>query len=56
MANYKVNSDRLSIGKKDAVIDAAALADANIQALLDAGHIVPATKTTKQESEEVKDK
>lgn len=56
MATYKIISERLSVGKKNTVIDEDVLDGANIQALIDAGHIVPATKATKQESEEVKDK
>jgi hypothetical protein len=56
MASYKVVSNRLTIGEKDAIIDSKSLNGVNVEALLDAGHIVLATKTTKLDSEETKDK
>ena len=60
MAIYKVISDRLSVANKGATIDETALEGANIQALIDGGHIEPASVSKKQEdsnkSEDSKDK
>jgi hypothetical protein len=60
MASYKVISDRLSATKKGATIDETALEGANIQALIDAGHIELAPVSKKQEdsnkTEDSKDK
>jgi hypothetical protein len=60
MATYKVVSDRLTVAKKGATIDDTALEDANIQALIEAGHIEPVSVSKKQEDpskqEDSKDK
>ena len=56
MNTYKVLTDRLSVGKKNTTLDESALEGANIQALIDAGHIAPSPKNAKQESDEIKDK
>jgi len=60
MATYKVISDRLSVAKQGATIDDTALDGANIQALIDAGHIELAPVSKKQEDssklEDSKDK
>jgi hypothetical protein len=39
MISYKILSDRLTIGKQGQTIDEEALDGANIQALVDGGHI-----------------
>ena len=39
MSSYKILSDRLTIGKQGQTIDEDALDGANIQALVDGGHI-----------------
>jgi hypothetical protein len=39
MSSYKILSDRLTIGKQGQTIDEEALDGANIQALVDGGHI-----------------
>jgi hypothetical protein len=60
MASYKVLTDNLVVAKKGATIDDTALDGANIQALIDGGHIEPASVNKKQEdpnkSEDNKDK
>lgn len=59
MATYKILSDRISLGKKNTVLDETAFDDANVSALVEAGHIAPVSKSTKtetQETEETKDK
>jgi hypothetical protein len=49
MASYKVLTDRLVVAKQGATIDETALEGANIQALIDGGHIEPASVGKKQE-------
>jgi hypothetical protein len=60
MASYKVLTDRLVVAKKGATIDDTALDGANIQALIDGGHIEPLSVNKKQEdsnkTEDSKDK
>jgi hypothetical protein len=60
MASYKVLTDRLVVAKKGATIDDTALDGANIQALIDGGHIEPLLINKKQEdsnkTEDSKDK
>jgi hypothetical protein len=56
MKTYKIMSERLSFGKKNTILDETAFDGANIEALIDAGHIAPVNKNIKQESEEAKDK
>jgi hypothetical protein len=60
MASYKVLTENLVGAKKGATIDDTALEGANIQALIDGGHIEPASVSKKQEdsnkSEDNKDK
>jgi hypothetical protein len=60
MASYKVLTENLVVAKKGATIDETALEGANIQALIDGGHIEPASVSKKQEdsnkTEDSKDK
>ena len=49
MATYKVISDRLTGSKKGETLDERSLTGANIQALIEAGHLEPAPVTKKQE-------
>jgi hypothetical protein len=49
MATYKILTDNLVLGKKGATIDDTAFKDANIQALIDGGHIEPVSVGKKQE-------
>jgi hypothetical protein len=60
MASYKVLTDNFVLAKQGATIDETALEGANIQALIDGGHIEPASVSKKQEdsnkTEDSKDK
>lgn len=55
MATYKVLSDRFVLANKGQTIDEDALEGANIQALIDGGHIAPVSNK-KIEDTEGKDK
>ncbi len=56
MASYKILSNRLTVGKQGQIIDEALLADANIKALVEGGHIEPVSAKVKEEVQESKDK
>jgi hypothetical protein len=56
MTSYKILSDRLTIGKQGQTIDADALDGANIQALVDGGHIAIVSAKQTPENTESKDK
>jgi hypothetical protein len=56
MSSYKIISDRLTIGKQGQSIDADALDGANIQALIDGGHIAIVSAKQTSENTESKDK
>jgi hypothetical protein len=60
MASYKVLTDNLVIAQKGATVDDSALAGANIQALIEGGHLEPVSVSKKQEdsnkSEDSKEK
>jgi hypothetical protein len=56
MATYKIISDRLTVGKQGQTIDDDALAGANIQALVDGGHIAIVSAKKTEENTESKDK
>jgi len=56
MTSYKIISDRLTLGKQGQTIDADALDGANIQALIDGGHIAIVSAKKTEENTESKDK
>ena len=56
MSSYKILSDRLTIGKQGQTIDEEALDGANIQALIDGGHIAIVSAKKTEENTESKDK
>ena len=56
MSSYKIISDRLTIGKQGQIIDDNALDGANIQALIDGGHIAIVSAKQTPENTESKDK
>jgi hypothetical protein len=56
MTTFKITSDRITDHKKGSTVDAEALEGANIEALIEGGHIAPVVKTNKQDSEEPKEK
>lgn len=56
MAQYKINSERFSLGTKGETIDESVLDGANIQALIDGGHLTVATAKKTEETSEIKDK
>lgn len=47
MAQYKVISDRIADKQVDDVVSDDDLAGANVEALIDAGHIAPIAKSSK---------
>jgi hypothetical protein len=49
MATYKVLTDNFIGGKKGSTVDDTALTGANIQALIEGGHLEPAPVSKKQE-------
>jgi hypothetical protein len=51
MRSFKILSDRLTIGKQGQTIDEDALDGANIQALLDGGHLEAVGVKTKSQSQ-----
>lgn len=58
MTSFKILTDRLSDHKKGSTVDVEALSGANIQALIEGGHIAPVEKTltSKPDKEEPKEK
>jgi len=56
MTSYKIISDRLTIGKQGQTFDDDALNGANIQALIDGGHIAIVSAKQTSENTESKDK
>jgi hypothetical protein len=56
MSSYKILSDRLTLGKQGQTIDDDALVSANIQALIDGGHIALVSAKKTEENTESKDK
>ena len=56
MRSFKILSDRLTIGKQGQTIDEDALDGANIQALIDGGHIAIVSAKKTEENTESKDK
>ena len=53
---FKVLTNRFANHKKGSTIDGDALVGANIQALIEGGHIAPVEKTPKPDKEEPKEK
>ena len=51
MSSFKILSDRLTVGKQGQTIDVDALEGANIQALLDGGHLEAVGVKTKPQSQ-----
>jgi len=56
MSSYKILSDRLTLGNQGQTIDDDALDGANIQALIDSGHIAIVSAKKTEENTESKDK
>ena len=56
MAQYKINSERFSLGTQGQIIDDSMLDGANIQALLDGGHLILMTAKKTEDTSENKDK
>lgn len=56
MAQYKINSERFTLGNKGETIDESVLDGANIQALIDGGHLTLATAKKTEDTSEIKDK
>lgn len=52
MATYKILSDNTSLGSSGSTVADKDLADLNIQALIEGGHIEPIHKAFKQEAKE----
>jgi hypothetical protein len=50
MAQYRIASDMLDIGKKGESVDDALLADLNIEALIAGGHLEVITSTSKNKN------
>lgn len=56
MSTYKITSERFTLGKQGESIDDSALDGANIQALIDGGHIAIVGVKKTEEITESKDK
>jgi len=52
MATYKIISDNTSLGSAGSFVADKDLVGLNVQALIEGGHIEPATKSVKQETKE----
>lgn len=52
MSTYKINSDRLSVGKKGETVSTHDLVGLNVDALISAGHLEPVSLTKKSDKKE----